>query len=78
MDVKRRYPKRFWEDKQWAIDNHTDLVEKYPDLWVAVVNKTVIAAGDSIKKIKEEARHKTGESYIPVFFVESSANIYES
>ncbi len=47
-------------------------------MWVAVVNKRVVASGMSIRKIKEIATKKTGESLIPVLFIEGSPAIYEN
>lgn len=71
-----KIPKRFWEDDRWAEKHYSELQKKYKDKWVAVVNKKVVAVGDSIKKIREEARKKTGERHIPVLFVESGSPLY--
>ncbi len=70
-------PKEFWEDKKWAEKNYSDLQEKYPDKWVAIVDKKVIAAGKSVKKVELEAEHKTGvpRDRIPVLFIEGEVNI---
>lgn len=78
MLLQQQFPKRYWEDEKWAYSNYTELMKKYPDKWVAVVNKQVVAAGISIRKIKEIARKKTGEELIPVLFIESSPAIYEN
>ena len=78
MKSDEKHPKRYWEDEEWANEHYGELVKKYPDRWVAVVNKKVVAAGLDIKKIKAIARKKTGERLIPVLFIEGSPAIYEN
>ncbi len=72
MDVD----KRFFEDMDWAEEHHEELLKKYRDLWVAIYNKQVVAYGSSIREIERQARAKTGQKHIPVYFVESGSNIY--
>lgn len=78
MKAQEKHPKRYWEDQNWAIEHYAELIKKYPDKWVAVVNKKVVAAGESIRKIREISKKKTGETLIPVLFIESSPAIYEN
>ena len=65
----------FWEDQQWAFQHHSDLLDTYKDMWIAVVNKKVVSAGSSLEKVEAEAKRKTGKDEIPVFFVECGAHI---
>ena len=78
MKSDEKHPKRYWEDEKWANEHYGELIKKYPDRWIAVVNKKVVAAGLDIKKIKAIARKKTGERLIPVLFIEGSPAIYEN
>jgi hypothetical protein len=81
--VKRVEPKRektpniFWESFLWSEEHYEELAKKYPDKWVAIVDKEVAAAGDSIKDVEEEAENKTGKSRdeIPVVFIEGGIRI---
>ena len=61
----------FWEDMQWGEDNYTDLAKKYPDQWVAIVNRKVVAFGGSLRDIEIEAERKTNKKkvMIPTIFV---------
>ena len=43
-------PKEFWDDLKWGRKHYGELVRKYPDKWIAIVNKKVVAVGESIKK----------------------------
>jgi len=62
---------QFWEDMQWGEDNYTELVKRYPDQWVAIVNKKVVAFGGSLRDIEIEAERKTNKKkeVIPTIFV---------
>ena len=68
--------KEFWEDLDWARDNHTQLAKRYPDEWVAVINKKVVAFGKSLKRVKEEAINKFKKKDVAVFFAECGEHIY--
>ena len=68
--------KEFWEDQQWGFQHHSELLDKYKDEWIAIVDKKVISAGHDLRKVKEKAREKTGRREIPVLFVECGAHIY--
>ena len=54
-------PSAFWDDMKWAIGHYSELVRKYPEKWVAIVNKVVVAVGDSIKSVKREAQERTSK-----------------
>ena len=70
--------KTFMEDMKWGLDNYKNLQLKFRDLWVAIVNKEVVVAGESIKYVEEKASRLTGKGKeeIPVIFVESGAHVY--
>ena len=70
-------PKSFWQDQQWAFDHYPELVKRYEDRWVAVVNKRIVAASKSSVKAEEQAKTKTGrQSPIAVVFVENGRHVY--
>jgi len=70
-------PKRYWQDEQWAFDHYPELVKRYGDRWVAVVNRRVIATSKSSVKAEEQARAKTGRRLpIAVVYVETGRHVY--
>ncbi len=69
-------PKEFWEDQQWGFKHHSELINKYKDMWIAIVDKKVVSAGVDLGKVEEEARKKTGKKQIAVLFVECGSHIY--
>ncbi|MDI6709006.1 MAG: DUF5678 domain-containing protein [Candidatus Thermoplasmatota archaeon] len=76
MRSKEKTSEAFWRDLNWARRNHTKLLEKYVDMWVAVVDKKVIAFGRNLGKVEEEARRKSKRDDFPVMFVECGEHIY--
>ena len=62
---------QFWGDMQWGEDNYIELVKKYPDQWVAIANKKVVASGESLRDIEIEAERRTNKKkeMIPTIFV---------
>ncbi|MBI4162917.1 MAG: hypothetical protein HY513_04490 [Candidatus Aenigmarchaeota archaeon] len=50
--------KEFWNDMNWARSNHGKLAKKYPDSWVAIVDKKVAAHGKNLGEVKKEAIKK--------------------
>jgi len=77
MNKFKQIPKEFWDDQEWGIEHHSDLVKKYKNRWVAIVNKRVVSAGKDLGRVEEEARKKTTKKHIPVVFVESGSHIYK-
>jgi len=74
--IMKKIPKRYWDDDRWAMEHYDNLMSKYPQKWVAIVNGKVVAVADGPKDAREKARKKTGKKYIPVTFVESGLNLY--
>ncbi len=72
-----RIPKGFWQDEQWVFDHYPELLKRYEDRWVAVVNRRVVATSKSSVKAEEQAKTKTGrQSPIAVVFVENGRHVY--
>jgi hypothetical protein len=70
------------KERQYLSDLHyngkgDEFYQKYQNMWIAVVNKKVIACGESLREV-EEASRKTGKSpnEIPVKFIESIGTIF--
>lgn len=76
MRSKERTPKAFWTDLNWARRNHGKLLEKYADMWIAIVNRKVIAFGKNLKTVEEEAKIRSKRADFPVMFVECGEHIY--
>lgn len=70
--------KEIMENLNWAREHATELYRQFQDVWVAVVNKQVVAWGTSIPKVKKEAAKKTGKrpDEIAMTFVEGGLTIY--
>ncbi len=69
-------PKEYWEDSDWANEHFSEIVKEYPNLWVVVVNKKVVAAGKVISEIERIAEEKTGRKSFPIIFAEKGVHVY--
>lgn len=74
MKTKERY----LEDLDWAEAHHSELLKQYRDQWVAIYKGRVIASGESGREAEQEAKQKTGEEAIAMYYVDSGSSIYES
>ncbi len=70
-------PKEYWDDSRWAHDHISDLAQEYPNLWVAVVDKRVVAAGKVIEEVERIAQEKTGRKEFPVILAEKGIHVYK-
>lgn len=68
--------KEFWDDFKWGHANHTEILEEHRDEWVAIFHKEVVAAGENLAQVKQEARKRTGKEWVPVLFVDCGEHIY--
>lgn len=55
-----------------------EFYRKYQNMWIAIVNKQVVAFGENMRQVKQEASRKTGraEEDIAVKFIESIGAIF--
>lgn len=77
MPPKRLSPK-FWVDDKWAHRNYQNLARKYPNKWVAILNKKVISFSESLAKVKKEAQEIAKGKDFPILFVEKGAHVYKN
>ena len=57
---------------EWFRDNLLDLVEKYPNQWIAVLERTVIAASSSRRRAYGEARRIAAGKDFSLYFIQPS------
>lgn len=66
----------FWEDLRWGEKHHGELLKEYKDLWVAISEKKVVAAGDHGAEVLAAAQKKTGKEQVPLLYVDCGEHIY--
>ena len=66
-----RKPKRSHLDKDdlWIINHFSHLIKKYPGKYVAVINESVSAVGNSPSEVEVEAKRKVPEKMPSVILV---------
>ena len=56
MAVKTQRGKIMDKDDLWIVEHFSELVTKYAGKYVAVVNETLVAVGESGKEVEDKAR----------------------
>ena len=71
-------PKEFWDDLHWGFDHYSELMEKYPDQWIAILHKKVLSSGDNLADVESDAERisKKSKDQIPVLFIECGLHVY--
>lgn len=57
---------------EWFRDNVLDLVQKYPNQWIAVMDRNVIFASASRRRAAAEARRIAAGREFSLYFIEPS------
>lgn len=65
-------PLSFREDQEWALENYQQFMKEYPDQWIAIYGKKVVATGKDLTLVEDTAKKVTGlnSKKIPVLYVE--------
>jgi len=71
-------PEEYWKDSEWADEHIGEIAEAHPNLWVAIVDKQIVASGKIIAEVRKTAQQKTNRSRFPIIFAEKGIHVYES
>jgi len=71
-------PQEYWDDRNWAHQHLAELAQAYPNQWIAVVDKQVVAVGKVIAEVRREGEQKTGRKHFPVIFAERGIHVYKN
>jgi hypothetical protein len=66
----------YWEDSKWANEHMNEISEKYPNQWVVIFNKKVIAASRSGSEAEQIATEKVGDQEFVILFAEKGIRVY--
>lgn len=65
------------KDSLWLADHAQELVEKYPDHWIAGYKGRIVAIGDDSEQVVKLAKESEGMACRPVVqFVEGGTYVY--
>ena len=76
VDKPGPVPKYVLEDYRWADSHHTELAKRFPEQWIAIINKKVVAHGNRMDQVLAKAYRFTQRPDIAVHFVESRIHLY--
>ena len=75
--AKQKVSERHWDDSDWAIANAQMLSQNYPNEWVAIYEKQVIAHDKSLNRVMSDVGEKGVNN--PVFkFSERGIRVYKN
>ena len=63
------------EDKkndQWLKENYLDLIQDYPNHWIAVADGQIICKGNSKRSVEAEAKRLAPDKAFSLYFIEPS------
>lgn len=60
------------KNDQWLRENYLDLIQDYPNRWIAVLDQKIISTGNSKRQVESAAREIAGEREFSVYFIEPS------
>jgi hypothetical protein len=67
---------RYVRDVDWAYANYNILAATHPNQWVAVVDESVVAAGEDLGQVEIEAAQVANRQDVAVIFVERGIHVY--
>jgi len=68
--------KEFWDDLEWADTYMDEISAAYPNQWVAIVDRRVVASGPVLADVESRAMALTGRAEFPVVFAEAGIRVY--
>ena len=57
----------------WVKENYVGLCDEFPNQWIAVIDKDVVASGISKRQVEKKAEEIAGERRFSLYFMEPSA-----
>jgi hypothetical protein len=76
VDKLSPVPKEVVEDYRWADQHHAELAKKYPEKWVAIINKKVVSSGTRPDYVLAKAYRFIRRPDIALHFVEGRLHLY--
>ncbi|MBU0684690.1 MAG: DUF5678 domain-containing protein [Thermoplasmatota archaeon] len=56
----------------WLKQNYLELIQDYPNQWIAVLDQKVVASGNMKRQVESEAREISGDKEFSLYFIEPS------
>jgi len=57
---------------EWLKENYLNLIQDYPNLWIAVLGQAVIAFGNNRYTVSANAKKIAGDKPVSLYFIEPS------
>jgi len=60
------------KNDEWMRANYLDLIQDYPNRWIAVLDQKVICSGNRKRAVESEAKGIAGDREFSLYFIEPS------
>ncbi len=57
---------------QWFKENYLQLIQDYPNQWIAVVDRRIVARGNIRSRVQADAEKIAGDKLFSLYFIEPS------
>jgi len=75
--AEQKTPDRYWDDSDWAIANAQTLSEHYPNQWVAIYDKKVIANNKELGPVVNRASEQSAGDAV-FTYIERGIHVYKN
>lgn len=75
-EIMTKVSDEFWEDANWIEEHYSELASKYPDQWIAAIDKHVVSYGKDRSVVESEAMQTTDRSEFPVVYLECGNHVF--
>ena len=66
----------YWENSEWTHEHINEISAKYPNQWVIIYKKKVVAASTSGSEAEHIATEKVGHQEFVILFAEKGMRVY--
>jgi hypothetical protein len=56
----------------WFKQNYLELIQNYPNRWIAVLDQKVVASGNMKRQVESDAKEIAGDKEFSLYFIEPS------
>jgi len=66
------------KDFEWIDGHYVELQRRYPNMYIAVSNRKVLAAGKEFGKVYDEAVQKVGKGFVTDYIYSGEPSVLET
>ena len=64
LTTEQKVRRKLLENRAWLHNNFNEVQRKFADMWIAVLDKRVVASNKSIEEVKKIIAERAGEAVV--------------